>query len=91
MIKLTDGRKTVEIEMKVWDDYGVSPDWSCDFFNIGALPYDPDLEAYIVPDVNYCIDQAEDWKAGVGDYSDELEGCPGHNPDDRIVDTTAEN
>lgn len=33
-MKFTDGKKTIEIQMKVWDKYdgGYGPDWSRDFF-----------------------------------------------------------
>ncbi|MBS6622782.1 MAG: hypothetical protein KH315_11570, partial [Faecalibacterium prausnitzii] len=33
-MKMTDGKKTVEITMKVWNDFntGYSPNWSNDFF-----------------------------------------------------------
>lgn len=32
MTRLTDGKKTVEIEMMVWEGSGYTPDWSKDFF-----------------------------------------------------------
>lgn len=69
MTRLTDKTRTVEITMHEWTGSGYSPDWSNDFFQIGALKYDADLEAYIVPDVEYCADQAEDWQRGIGDFS----------------------
>ncbi len=64
-MKMTDGKKTVEITMKVWNDFntGYSPDWSNDFFNAGILPYDEDEDLHIVDDVDYCIEQAEEWEA----------------------------
>ena len=64
-MKMTDGKKTVEITMKVWNDFntGYSPDWSNDFFNAGVLPYDEDEDFFIVDDVDYCIEQAEEWEA----------------------------
>lgn len=64
-MKMTDGKKTVEIAMKVWNDFntGYSPDWSNDFFNAGILPYDEDEDFFIVDDVDYCIEQAEEWEA----------------------------
>lgn len=64
-MKMTDGKKTVEITMKVWSDFntGYSPDWSNDFFNAGILPYDEDEDFFIVDDVDYCIEQAEEWEA----------------------------
>lgn len=70
-MKITDGKRTVEIEMKVWDDTSnnYSPDWSNDFFVAGTLETTED-GAHIVDDVQYCIDQAEDWGAKRNDYSD---------------------
>lgn len=64
-MKMTDGKKTVDITMKVWNDFntGYSPDWSNDFFNAGILPYDEDEDLHIVDDVDYCIEQAEEWEA----------------------------
>lgn len=70
-MKLTDGKKTVEIKMCVWEGSGYSPDWSMDFFNAGGLKFDESSNAYIVEDVDYCIDQAEDWKESRGDFCDD--------------------
>ena len=88
MKRFTDGTRTVEITMKVWHDGQYSPDWEADFFDVGSLPYDEDTDTYTVQDVDYLIDQAMDWQQGTGDYQDDLEGQPGHNPDDRYVDVT---
>ena len=81
MAKLTDGKRTVEILMMTWTGTGYSPDWSNDFFAVGTLPMSED-ETYIVQDVAYCIEQAEDWKHQRGDYADD--GLP--TADDRYVD-----
>lgn len=63
-MKITDGNKTVNIKMHIFDTFaGLSPDWSLDFFDAGMLPYNDDTDTYSVPDVDYCIDQANDWKA----------------------------
>lgn len=86
MTRITDGKHTVEIEMKIMDENGLSPDWSYDFFDIAQSPYNHERDEYTVQDVGYCLIQAHDWKHGIGDYVDEYEGCRGHNPDDRIVD-----
>ena len=76
---MTDGRRTVEIEMRTWDGNNYSPDWSVDFFSV---PYDEEKEMYVVEDVDYCIEQAEDWKNGIGDYVEEYP-----NPEiEKIVD-----
>ena len=85
MIKLTDGKKTVKITMAVWNGSGWSPDWSQDFFECGALHYDMETDAYTVDDVDYCIDCANDWKNGEGDFWEEAEQ-DGFDPDDRLVD-----
>lgn len=86
MTKLTDGRQTISISMCVYENGSMSPDWERDFFDVGSLPYDDEADVYTVDDVEYLVEQANDWQQGVGDYEDELEGQPGHNPDDRIVD-----
>ena len=82
MTKLTDGNRTVEITMCNWTGSGYTPDWSNDFFVVGTLPYDDESNAYRVPDVDYCVDQAMDWQRGVGDYYDDV--VP--DVDDRWVD-----
>lgn len=61
-MKITDGKKTVSIRMMVWEGSGYSPDWSQDFFEAGSLPYNEDTDTYTVDDVDYCIDQATEWK-----------------------------
>lgn len=76
MTRLTDGKKTVEIEMMVWEGSSYTPDWSYDFFEVGSLEYDEELEAYKVKDVDYCIDQAAAWRKSTGDFSD---GEPNEN------------
>lgn len=69
MTRLTDYKKTVSIVMNVWTGSGYTPDWSNDFFETALLPYDGVLDAYVVPDVDYCVDQALDWKNSTGDYA----------------------
>ena len=61
-MKITDGKKTVSIRMMVWEGSGYSPDWSLDFFEAGSLPYDDETDTYTVEDVDYCIEQAMEWK-----------------------------
>ena len=61
-MKITDGKKTVNIRMMMWEGSGYSPDWSQDFFEAGSLPYNEDTDTYTVDDVDYCIDQAMEWK-----------------------------
>lgn len=55
-MKMTDGARTIVIEIKRWNGTGYDPDWSADYFKAGSLPYDADC--YIVQDVQYCIDMA---------------------------------
>ena len=81
MARLTDGNKTVEITMCVWNGNGYNPDWSNDFFSVGDLEYDEEKEAHIVKDVDYCVEQAEDWKNSRGDYTED-----DADPDDKIVE-----
>ena len=71
MTKLTDGKRTVGIMMNTWAGTQYTEDWSSDFFQVGGLKYNEGLEAYIVDDVEYCIDQAMDWKDSEGDFSED--------------------
>lgn len=82
MTRLTDGKKTAEIRMTEWTGNGYGPDWSNDFFEVGALKYDPSTEAYQVEDVDYCVVQAQDWAAAKGDYREDED----INTDNRSVD-----
>ena len=79
MIRLIDNNKVVEISIREWDEESLQwgPDWSADFFNVGGLETvdEPEL-AYIVDDVDCCIEYANDMVAGVGDFA----GEPQHNP-----------
>lgn len=74
MIRLIDNNKAVEISIREWDEentqYG--PDWAADFFEVGTLEHvdDTDPDAYIVNDVDYCIEQANDMAAGEGDFAE---------------------
>lgn len=72
MVRLIDNNRAVEISIREWDEensqYG--PDWSDDFFDVVWLKTveGPEL-AYIVDDVDYCIEQANDMVAGEGDFA----------------------
>lgn len=79
-MKLTDGKRTVEIIMLEWNGERWAPDWSMDFFNAGK-PADDKTGASIVEDVDCCIEQAMDWKYSRGDYR--IEKCV--DPEDRLV------
>ncbi|OZG59908.1 hypothetical protein BLEM_2083 [Bifidobacterium lemurum] len=60
------------------EDNGV--DWSIDFFDVGALEHryvETALDdAYVVDDIDYLIDQANDMIQGLGDF---LENGPSEN------------
>lgn len=45
-------------------------EWQDEFFNVGSLSYNEDSDAYKVEDVDYLIDQANDYISGFGDFSD---------------------
>ena len=70
-MKITDGKKTVEIRMIVWDGSSYGPDWSLDFFEAGGFPYNSETDTYTVNDVDYCIEQAEDWRDSKGDFAED--------------------
>lgn len=74
--RLVCGNRMVEITMTTWTGNGYTPDWSNDFFSVGVLKYDEDLEAYEVEDIDYCIERAEDWKNKEGDFygEEDVEG-----------------
>lgn len=68
MIRLTDGKRVVEISMMTWTGFGWSPCWAADFFVVGTLEENEDLEAFEVQDLDYCLNEAQDWENGIGDY-----------------------
>ena len=77
MTILIDNSKAVEISICELDDesHEYGPDWSADFFTVGNLESidgpEPDcIPAYIVEDVDYCIEQANDMVAGIGDFAE---------------------
>lgn len=69
-MKLTDGKRIVEINMYYYDGENMGTDWSEEIFDAGALKRDDTTGAYIVDDVDYCIGYAEDWKNQTGDFTD---------------------
>lgn len=79
MTILTDGQRTVGIQMNFWTGTGFTPDWSNDFFDVGILPKtDDDEDIFIVDDVRYCIEQAKDWWRCTGDFrNDDVSAEPG--------------
>ena len=60
MTRYYDGKKVLEISMI--DENGI--DFSADFFGNGNLPFDEEISAYVVKDVDYLVDYAESYAAG---------------------------
>lgn len=74
MTRLVDSKcLPVNIEMHVWNGSSWGEDLSNDFFCVGSLPYSNEFDAYVVPDVCYCTEYAEDWEAYIGDFFDPIE------------------
>lgn len=82
-MRIYDGKKMADIQMNTWNGREYTPDWSKDFFEAGNLQYDEDMEAYLVQDVDYCIEQANDWMNADGDFYE-----PDTDTADRNVDVT---
>ena len=89
-MKLYDGKKMVNIEMNNWTGNGYTPDWSIDFFEAGGLEYNEDMDAYMVEDVDYCIEQAMDWKNADGDFYEPDADTSDRNVDVEEIKTTGE-
>lgn len=67
----TDGKRTVAIDLKTWDGRGYGPDFSADFYDVGALENVGDrggTPIYKVDDIDYPIDYAQDMIDGSGDF-----------------------
>jgi hypothetical protein len=79
-MKITDGKKTVDIKLVIWEGTQYSPEWTADFLDAGGLPYDEETETYTVQDVDYVIDQAMDWKNSEGDFRDDVP-----NPNNEVI------
>lgn len=74
MIRLIDDNKVVGISILEWDEermqYG--SDMAADFFDVGGLETVSEPEfAYVVDNVDYCIEEANDMVAGEGDFAGE--------------------
>jgi len=73
MTILIDKTKAVKVTIREWDADSVQygPDWSNDFFANNDMEYVDGLgNAYLVDDVDYCVEQANDMVAGVGDFAE---------------------
>ena len=87
-MKITDGKRTVEIIIHRWNGSGFDPDWSNDYFNAGSLPYNSENDTYTVDDVDYCIDYANSSDPDEGArFKCGYDGEPIFDPD-MIVDVT---
>lgn len=90
-MKITDGKRTVNITIHKWNGSGYDPDWANDYFCAATLPYDEETDTYTVEDVDYCIntainggpDEGACWMPKVNDNGDFEEFI--HDPD-MIVD-----
>lgn len=84
-MKMTDGKRTVDITIRHWNGSGFDPEWSNDYFNKSGLPYDAETDTYTVPDVQYCIDMAKSTDGEGACVRFDLDGNP--EPDeDMCVD-----
>ena len=66
-MKLRDANFKINLFMRNWTGNGWSRDLSEDFFEAGGLPVDEN-GFYLVNDVQYCVDQAEDYRMGRGNF-----------------------
>lgn len=73
MIKLKDHICAVAITMIEFDEAGYiqQSNFENDFYEAGSLPWDEETNTYTVPDVEYCIAMALDWKYRTGDFYEE--------------------
>ena len=76
-MKITDGKKTVDIQIMRWNGNGYDPDWSADYFGAGTLAFDEALGAYIVDDVDYCV--------GMANSDDEDGACYMYDDEGNVV------
>ena len=83
-MKLTDGKRLVDIKLKVWNGEQWGLDWSNEFYD-NPEGYDRVLNVSIVKDVDYCIEQANDWKNSQGDFYTDENCVPA---EDYMVDVT---
>lgn len=74
MTKFYDGSKTLSIEMI---DNTNGARFEAEFFEVGALEYNAELDAYKVEDVDYLADYAKSYADGTNpdvDYSTDEDG-----------------
>lgn len=81
-MKITDGKRTIEITIREWNGSGWGPDWSNDYFNAGLLPYDEETDTHTVASVAHCIEMATDWHdPDSACYAEDQDGNPICNED----------
>ena len=64
MTRFTDYNTILELEMRYFDEKTLnwSSDWSADFYEVGNLEYDEDLDAYVVDDNQYLVEVGLQWQ-----------------------------
>lgn len=72
MTKFYDDSKIASIEMT---DAETGASFEADFFEVGGLKYNMDLDAYKVDDVEYLIDYATDYANGTNPDFDGKGDC----------------
>lgn len=72
MTKFYDGSKIASIEMT---DVQTGMSFEADFFEVGGLKHNMDLDAYKVDDVEYLIDYATDYANGTNPDFDSKGDC----------------
>lgn len=72
MTKFTDGKQIATIEMI---DNSTGCAWEHEFFEVGGLKLNEELNAYEVEDVNYLIDYATDYANGTNPDFDGKGDC----------------
>ena len=90
MIRLIDNNKAVEISILVWDEESMQygSDMAADFFGVGGLKTVSEPEfAYVVDDVDYCIEYANDMVSGEGDFAGDPQ--PNQFVDVTVLDRSA--
>lgn len=68
MTKFID--KTGRIAKIEMTDIETGCSWEHDFYEVGGLEIDEESGAYIVDDVEYLIEQANEFMDGIGDFQD---------------------
>lgn len=65
MTRFYDDENLLSIEMtSIRQDDSYGENWERDFFDVGSLPYNAELDAFKVDDVSYLSDYAESYVNG---------------------------